>query len=222
MTRNEQTLYRVLTSATKENYSESLNWLLYNLIGSTIPIWIGALIIFPLMKHGFAWLQYGSHGELALYSAAFLAPTLRVISRDDHNSTFVRRQPFILVGIVLLVIAIALYAFVIAVAEVQDTAVTVPTPVSIDLKFMLEVSAVLFVVSFLFSWLVRLIDYQRNPPREVVLSMQQADERRLDERFDETASSPSAGSSPASVTASGSVDTIELIEEQGNGDDDGQ
>ena len=75
-------MFRTLREASSEQWNESLGWLLYSLAGSTLPIWLGGYVLLPIFGRHFSWVEYGRHGEFALYSAALLAPTLRLIAKD--------------------------------------------------------------------------------------------------------------------------------------------
>ncbi len=179
--RPQRKLLTVLKSTTSEQRYESLSWFTYNLFGSTLPIWLGGYILLPVFSKHFNWIEYSRHGELALYSAAFLAPTLRLIGKDVEDSVFVRRQSFLFLGWIFLTAAVALYAGVISAAEMP------PNTVQVNTHLLFGFSTFLFVVSVIFSSLVRLIDYQRIQPKQI-FAIQHASETRLDDEFDKTAS----------------------------------
>jgi hypothetical protein len=170
----------VLKSTTTEQRYESFGWFVYNLFGSTLPIWLGGYILLPVFGRHFSWLEYSQHGELVLYSAAFLAPTLRLIGKDVEDSVFVRRQSFLFVGWICLTAAVALYSGVISAAEMPPNAIHVNT------NLLFRFSIFLFVVSVVFSSLVRLIDFQRIQPKQI-FSLQRASETRLEDEFEKTA-----------------------------------
>jgi hypothetical protein len=165
----------VIRSTTPDQRYEALSWFVYNLFGSTLPIWLGGYILLPIFAKHFDWVEYSSHGELALYCAAFLAPTLRLIGKDVDDSVFVRRQTFLFLGWIFLTAAVALYSGVISASSPVNT------------RLLFGVSAFLFAFSVIFSSLVRLIDYQRIQPKQI-FEIQRASETRLDENFDRTGS----------------------------------
>jgi len=170
-------LVTVLKSTTPEQRYESLSWFVYNLFGSTLPIWLGGYILLPIISKHFRWTEFSQHGELALYSAAFLAPTLRLIGKDVEGSVFVRRQTFLFFGWIFLTAAVALYSGVLTAAAFP------PNIVQINGWLLLAFSLSLFIVSILFSSLVRLVDFQRIYPKEI-FSAQIATEQRLEKDFD--------------------------------------
>src|SRR5713226_5978950 len=183
--RPQRQLIAVLRSTTPEQRYESLSWFVYNLFGSTLPIWLGGYILLPIFSKHFNWIEYTQHGELALYSAAFLAPTLRLIGKDVEDSVFVRRQSFLFLGGILA-------------AEMP------PNTIHVDTRLLFGFSIFLFAVSVILSSLVRLIDYQRIQPKQV-FALQHASETRLDDEFEKT--------SPQSKGPS-SNETLEVINQQ--------
>ncbi|SRR5713226_6033461 len=196
--RPQRQLIAVLRSTTPEQRYESLSWFVYNLFGSTLPIWLGGYILLPIFSKHFNWIEYTQHGELALYSAAFLAPTLRLIGKDVEDSVFVRRQSFLFLGWIFLTTAVALYSGVISAAEMP------PNTIHVDTRLLFGFSIFLFAVSVILSSLVRLIDYQRIQPKQV-FALQHASETRLDDEFEKT--------SPQSKGPS-SNETLEVINQQ--------
>lgn len=177
--RTERKLLEVLRSTTPEQRFESLSWFVYNLFGSTLPIWLGGYILLPIFGRHFNWIEYSQHGELALYSAAFLAPTLRLIGKDVEDSVFVRRQVFLFFGWIFLTAAVALYSGVISAAGMP------PSTLRVNTSLIFGVSMFLFVVSVILSSFVRLIDYQRIQPKQI-FDVQYASKTRLDRDFDQT------------------------------------
>lgn len=148
-----------------------------------MPIWVGGYILLPVLHKHFDWIAYSQHGELALYSAAFLAPTLRLIGRDVEGSQFVRRQSFLFLGWISLTAAVALYSTVISAAEFPRDVV------SVNANLVFVFSLLLFIFSVIFSSLVRLIDYQRIPPKEF-FRLQNASAKRLSTEFDAMGPAP--------------------------------
>jgi hypothetical protein len=210
--RAERTLWSVLSKTTSGQRGEAFSWLLYNVAGATLPIWLGGYVLLPVFGKHFSWTDYSKHGELALYSAALLAPTLRVIARDVGESEFVRRQSFLFFCWIFLTGSVALYSGVIAVYGVVPGGMP-PAEVSLNTVLLFRFSVSLFVLTILISFLVRLIDFQRIEPKEI-LEIQGASEQRLENEFEQTAPPPPGPSTPepAEVAAqesepSGDVDT---------------
>ncbi len=183
--RAQRTLWSVLRKTTSSQRSEAFSWLLYNVAGATLPIWLGGYILLPVFGKHFSWIEYSQHGELALYSAALLAPTIRVIARDVGESEFVRRQTFLFLGLILITGSVALYSGIFAVAGVLPTG-TAPVGTTIDSFLLFRFSLTLLVMTVIISFVVRLIDYQRIEGREI-LDIQDASEKRLENDFDKIA-----------------------------------
>jgi hypothetical protein len=186
-------LWRIAIEADREVYWESLYWFLFNLLGATLPILVSGIILLPLLDREFSWTEFGRHGELALYAAAFLAPTLRVISRDMRDAGFIHRQLFVLVTGALLLAATAIYALVIAVDQIPPGIIG---RLEIDAPVLLRMSGKLFAVSVILSTFVRFIDYSRRPPQSTqVLNEEKKGLERLNNEFDNTptASEPKKG-----------------------------
>lgn len=165
---------------------ESLNWLLYSLGGSTLPIWLGGYVLLPIFNKHFHWVEYGQHGEFALYTAALIAPTLRLIARDVEDFEFVRRQLFLFIGWIILTMSVAIYSGVITAENGASSSGGVASFFTLNTTLLFKVSLSLFICTAGFSFLVTLIDYQRVGTREI-FSAQLASERRLEETFDVTA-----------------------------------
>lgn len=157
-----------------------MTWLLYNLFGATVPIWLGGYILLPVFGQHFSWVEYSKHGELVLYSAAFLAPTLRLISRDVEDSVFVRRQMFLLFGWIPLMAAVALYSGIVSSAQMPVGVVQV------NFRLLSIFSISLLIFSVIFSSLVRLIDFGRIPAKQI-FAIQHEGYTHLESEFDATA-----------------------------------
>jgi hypothetical protein len=171
-------IYLTLKETTREQWFESFAWLLYNLAGSTVPIWLGGYVLLPIFGTRFSWVGYGKHGEFALYSAALLAPTLRLIAKDIDNFVFVRRQSFLFFGWIFLTVSVAIYSSVIVADRIaQGTA-------NLNTALMVVMSLALYASSLVFSFVVIIIDSQRLPTnlREIM----KAQATKLDADFGET------------------------------------
>ncbi|SRR5713226_10535790 len=213
-----RTLWSVLSKTTAGQRSEALSWLLYNVAGATLPIWLGGYLLLPVFGKHFSWTEYSKHGELALYSAALLAPTLRVIARDVGESEFVRRQFFLFFCWIFLTGSVALYSGVIAVYGAAPAGMP-PADVSLNTILLFRFSLSLFILTVLISFLVRLIDFQRIEPKEI-LEIQDASKERLESEFEQTAPPPSGppaaeiGEPPAQQSEPGvDVDTARTLVE---------
>lgn len=159
-------------------------------------------------------MEYSQHGELALYCAAFLAPTLRLIGRDVEDYVFVRRQLFLLFGWIALTAAVGLYSGVISATEMP------PGTIRVNSSLLFYFSLILFVVSVVFSWLVRLIDFQRIRPAEV-FAAQRSSAEKLHQAFDELIPPSTVQTAEPSPESDQSSSTDVDHEPQPNGDNPG-
>lgn len=191
--RRKPSIYSVLRATTKEQLIESLNWLLYSVGGSTLPIWLGGYVLLPIVSKHFHWLEYGQHGEFALYSAALITPTLRLIARDVEEFEFVRRQLFLFLGWIFLTVSVAIYSCVIAVSgsaanelNLSSASASGTVGLSLNVAVLFRFSLALFVLTVLFSFVVTLIDSQRVGTSEI-FAAQQAGVRQLEQAFAVTA-----------------------------------
>ncbi|OAK03198.1 hypothetical protein A6280_10600 [Bacillus wiedmannii] len=98
----------LLKSATKEQWMNTVEWLLYTLIGGLLPLWLGAIIL-KLLSNWNGWDFFVVNGEFALYSASLLAPTIHILVKDTKKPGF---KLLILFSIVFLVVSTALYTTV--------------------------------------------------------------------------------------------------------------
>jgi len=215
--RAERSLWSVLSKTTRTQRSEAFSWLLYNVAGATLPIWLGGYLLLPVFGKSFSWFDYSQHGELALYSAALLAPTLRVIAKDVGESEFVLRQYFLFFSWICLTVSVALYSGVITVFGLLPAG-TSPTEVSLNKILLFRFSLGLFILAVAVSVLVRLIDFQRIEPKEII-DLQDASEKRLENEFDKIAPPPprasgitgqeGAGVEGLTGASTGTVDALE-------------
>lgn len=164
-----------LRAAHRQHWADSGTWLGYSLVGGLFPVWAHALIL-PLVSQGHRWLDVIRRGELLLYSAAFLAPSIYVVVRFA-DAPFIHRPIFVLVSVMGLLCSTALFAGITA----FGSGFGVVPPLNQDLILLLSVP--LFGVAVVLAFFVNLFDNVRTNPD--VRSAVAAERRRLEERFDQ-------------------------------------
>lgn len=90
-------LISAIRATNRQHWFDSGKWLGWAVLGGLLPLW-GGWFLLMLFKHRERWPELISHGELAIYSAAFLASAIYVIQRDVGNISFVHREVFNLLG----------------------------------------------------------------------------------------------------------------------------
>jgi len=100
-----------------EHWKEAYIKLCYTLIGSLIPIWLGAIIVWIIGKLN-SWTMFFIHGEFAIYSAALLASVFYLISSGRERNPFLKKRFLSISTLVLILITAGL--FFIAVTNLTD------------------------------------------------------------------------------------------------------
>jgi len=100
-----------------EHWKEASIKLCYTLIGSLIPIWLGAIIVWMIGRLN-SWTMFFEHGEFAIYSAALLASVFYLISSGRVRNPFLKKRFLSIFTLVLILLAAAL--FFIAVTNLTD------------------------------------------------------------------------------------------------------
>jgi hypothetical protein len=121
------------------------------------------------------WNDFIVHGELVIYSAALIAASTRLISKDTETFPFVHREMFTLAALLCLVLCVALYSAI-------KTAILLSLQNTINNHFIVTFSVAVLVISLAFSFLVFLLDQQRISPNVKGIISQQ--ENALDAAFD--------------------------------------
>jgi len=147
----------------------------YLLAGSLVPIWLGGYILLPVFNRTFNWTDYAQHGEFALYSAAIIAPALRVIAKDLDTFHFNNRQTFLFFGSILLAASVALYSGVISGFGIPQWEAT------FNKSRLLYLTVGLLVLSIIYSFFVMLLDHPIDP--STFKQTRDKQEERLDQEF---------------------------------------
>jgi hypothetical protein len=168
-------LWSAVRSCSGEQWRSSAKWLAYTVGCGFLPVVIGLVVVAVIPVKPVNWYDFVVHGELVIYSAAMIAGSTRLISKDTDTFPFVHREMFTLVAIFGLVICIALYSGI-------KTAILLSLQAIINDSFIARVSVILLLVSLVFSFLVFLLDQQRiNPNINGIMKRQR---KELDTAFD--------------------------------------
>jgi len=108
--------------------------LLFTLVGSLAPVWIGAILV-RLFSRWAGWFAFFSHGEFSIYSAAFLASTLYLMAKGS------KPKAKILFPVIGLLLSAVLFAGVTS----QD--IFSSENITIDQNFLFNISWPLFFCS---------------------------------------------------------------------------
>jgi hypothetical protein len=164
---------RAFDDATPASWRDASYWLGYTLLGGTLPIWGGYLIL-ELLAHAPTFGQFIQHGELAIYTTAILAPALHTVVRDFRVPGFKGRQFLLLLSVLMMFVSLCVYA---AVSSAFASNPSIP----IDQRVLGWVTIPVFCLAVLLSFFVTVLDYSRlsSDPRAVVDNQR----KTLDEQF---------------------------------------
>lgn len=151
----------VLKACSKETHRVARMWLYYTLFYWMFPT-IAVLSSYIIANQRIRWLDLVIHGEFLIYAITIVAGSTRLISKDIPKSgPFVSRQIFNLYSHIMIFPAIVVYALLRYIGAVS----TNPDPVNKEVVVIYSV--VLLIASFVFSYVVFLIDAQRSTPYEL-------------------------------------------------------
>ena len=158
----------------RRHLRDSAEWFLYMMVASLFPVWGGA-ILYWITPGGVSWLNFASHGEFALYSAALLAPAIHIAVTEREEVSFPSRGLFVLVAISFLLISVLIFA---GITVLQHIDIIDP----VEEESVALWSLALFAVSSLLSLIVNLFDnLRRAPDIQKLVALKQ---RVLEAKFD--------------------------------------
>lgn len=183
-----------LRTASLRSWKLTLNWFGFNVLGGLMPLW-GTYVLWILHSQKFAPIDFLSHGEFALYSAAFLAPALQQVLRNIKDTKYVLGPGTVLLAVAALVVSVLIYS-------------GVQPPQTVDQRILVRWSLILLPVSVLFSVMVTLIENQMAEP-DIAIA-----ERRELERLSDQIDAKQPQSSAAYAVADSDTDDIHASSEQ--------
>jgi cytochrome bd-type quinol oxidase subunit 2 len=160
-----------LRKSNKDERKESAMWLLFNIVGSLLPLYVTALMLL-VSTLTFDYQNFTRNGEFVLYAAALLAPAAFQILRD-LRSPFPFRTGLGLGMLVLMIFAVALYVFANQQSRSEHT-----------LSFAV-VTVIIYVLSLIIAFWVNLIDMVRVSPDIRKIEESQLDDLRNEFRKNE-------------------------------------
>lgn len=153
---------------TGNDYREALRELSISLVISTMPVWLGMLIIWSRSSNVDIWSVI-QHGELFMYASAVVAPVLYIVARDRYSnrSGFPGKVSFMIAVIVVAMTSAGFYTM--NLIEAQNF----PRKVII-------LSAIIFFISVCVNYLALVFNntFTPNPTAEM-----QAQEDNFNEKF---------------------------------------
>ena len=171
-------LFGTIGSASRQHWWDTIVWFLFTVLVSLLPVW-GSCIIFGLFSLPIEFQAFIKGGEFAIYSAALLAPVLYTIMRE-LGAPFRPRTIVGLFAIIFLMISVILFAGVTSTARTSEG----PSSIRINILFLSRVSIILFILSAILTFLVKLIDTITAAPD--LYGIQAEETEMLSKKFDET------------------------------------
>ena len=105
-------LLLTVNSARQRHWQATVMWVLYNFLGSLMPIW-STYFLLRLYSQSFVLNDYVKHGEFALLTAAFLAPALQQVVQSIRDERYVLGTGAVFLAVTGLVISAILYSGVV-------------------------------------------------------------------------------------------------------------
>lgn len=143
-------LVSLIKSATKENWWDTVKWLMYNIFGGLLPVYVTVLII-AIIPISFDFFAFFENGEFVIYSASLLSGACYLILKDKETP-FVHRHLFGGVSLVAIVVATTIYA------GLRLIRLYSPDDVGINKKALVISSTILFAISLVVSFLANFVD----------------------------------------------------------------
>jgi hypothetical protein len=154
------TIVNAILDCTWEHWKQATLWAISSAVGSFMPIW-GAFFLLRLHREPFQLVEFARHGELGLYAAAFLAPSVYLILKNMRKDKF---PPFQGTSVFLALVGILMAAFIYAGTNPQLAASAAEKLEPIDEGYLLQMSGGLLLLALAFGFLVTLIDASVNDP----------------------------------------------------------
>ena len=167
-------IINALSETRASHWKDSAIWLAYVLLGGLLPIWGGALFLRAISKP-LAISYFIDNGELAIYSASILSPTLYLILKDFKTSIFANRHIFALISLLFLLVSSFLFTSVIAASA---------GTFQVDQLFLRRWTIIVYIVSACLAFIVTVIDQSRST--KDIRTYHAKEFQELRERFGDT------------------------------------
>ena len=147
-----------LVSILKSHGSDALIRILFVLVGTLAPTWLGAFIIIGLYGVSISFMSLLSGGEFALYTASMMTSALYILTRDKGSGNTPRLKPvFMLCILILILLATSTYSTIVsrdAMASQLESDSGDHLILSIDGDFVSWVTLIIFLASVLVMFAV--------------------------------------------------------------------
>jgi hypothetical protein len=153
---------RSVRDSNSEHWSEALQWLLWNVIGGLVPIWLPLIIIY-FFQQKISLSIFTDHGEFALYSASFLGTALYVVLKDFHIEPFPNRSIITIILFILLLISTLIFSLVALTEIFYKVGITRPYDL-LHRESLRTVSSFLLPAACVFSLFIFVVDLVRIKP----------------------------------------------------------
>jgi len=154
---------------------DSGEWLFFTILGSLVPVWVGSLL-YLIAPGGWSWNDIASHGELALYSAALLAPAIYLAITEKSEFSFPGRALIVLIAIFLLLVSLVIFAGITVLHRFNLAG-------NVKEESVALYSVVLYAASAIVAFIVDLFDNFRRTVdvRKLLAERQKALEQKFDQ-----------------------------------------
>jgi hypothetical protein len=146
-----ETARRTLATPSKNQWYESIGWLIATLLGGLLPLWGGYLLL-QLKGASPPLAEFVRHGEFALYSASILAAACFLVLREWPSGFFPYRIIFGMTMLAGMLVATLIFAGVFEANQNEDTAK------ALNMQFLQLFSVGLYAIALASAYTVTLID----------------------------------------------------------------
>ena len=133
-------------------------WLLFHLVGSLMPVWLG-LVILRLLSLPFGFGDFLDKGEFAIYSAAIITPVIHALTWEHKGS---EKALYVLVTIICLLVATTIFIVTLFPSGQVFFVIALPTGqiefVEPDKNYVRIGSVIIFVISMSAAILLKIHD----------------------------------------------------------------
>jgi hypothetical protein len=153
---------RSIKDSNSDHWIEALQWLLWNVIGGLMPIWLPLMILY-FFQQKISLNIFTDHGEFALYSASFLGTALYVVLKDFNIEPFPSRSIITSFLFILLTISTLIFSLV-ALTEIFYKIGIIQPYALLDKESLRTVSSFLLPAVCVISLFIFVVDLVRIKP----------------------------------------------------------
>lgn len=175
------TLEQTFALATRDNWRDARNWLIYTLLGGLLPFWGTALILLFLSRSQPIG-SYLGHGELAVFCTGLLTSALPVMQRRIRSPRLDYPDFFHFASILSIAVALLLFASAAIERQLNSEGAVVP-PLVLNQALIIITSFLIFLASVAMAFVIELINNVRLTPDDIK-TFDDAREKTLTEKFE--------------------------------------